>query len=130
MPTEDVKRTFPRSSRLKSSQLIKDVVHQRQSLFSFPIKCFYTVQKESSEVPSKVAFLVSKKRFRHAVDRNRVKRLLREVYRLNNQDFTFPDNISVTMCWMFVGVELPSYEQVEAAARNILKEMQSIVCSC
>lgn len=130
MPTEDVKRTFSRSSRLKSSQLIKDVVHQRQSLFCFPVKCFYTVQKSSVNLPPKVAFLVSKKRFHHAVDRNRVKRLLREAYRLNSHECKFPDSVSVMMCWMFVGVELPTYEQVDEAARHIFKEMQSIVCSC
>lgn len=129
MPTEDVKRLFPRSHRLKSSLLIRDIVRQRKSLFCFPIKCFYTVQAVDSAEPCKIAFLVSKKRFHHAVDRNRVKRLMRESYRLNRQEFALPDGLSVNLCWMFVGTELPNYSQVEDAARNILKELQSKVQS-
>ena len=124
MPTEDVKRLFPRSHRLKSSLLIRDVMRQRHALFCFPIKCFYTVQPASAE-PVKTAFMVSKKRFHHAVDRNRVKRLMREAYRLNRQEFALPKGTSANICWMFVGAELPSYTQVETAVRTILKELQS-----
>lgn len=129
MPTEDVKRLFPRSHRLKSSLLIRDIVRLRQTLFCFPIKCFYTIQIGDSSESTKVAFMVSKKRFHHAVDRNRVKRLMREAYRLNRQEFALPDGVSVNICLMFVGTELPVYSQVEAAVRTLLKELQSKVQS-
>jgi ribonuclease P protein component len=78
-----------------------------------------------SQEPSKVAFMVSKKRFHHAVDRNRVKRLMREAYRLNRQELAFPDGVSANICLMFVGTELPSYPQVEETTRTILQELQS-----
>ena len=128
MPTEDAKWLFPRSHRLKSSLLIRDVMRQRHALFCFPIKCFYTVQTASVE-PVKTAFMVSKKRFHHAVDRNRVKRLMREAYRLNRQEFALPESVSANICWMFVGTELPSYAQVEASFRTLLKELQAHVQS-
>ena len=57
------------------------------------------------------------------------KRLLRETYRLNSPDFKLPENVSVTMCWMFVGAELPTYQQVDDAVRHILKELQTIALS-
>lgn len=128
MPTEDAKRLFPRSHRLKSSLLIRDVMRQRHALFCFPVKCFYTVQTASAE-PVKTAFMVSKKRFHHAVDRNRVKRLMRESYRLNYLEFALPEGLSANICLMFVGTELPTYAQVEEAVCTILKDMQSKIQS-
>lgn len=127
MPTEDAKFTLPKSARLKSSLLIKNIVRQRDAVFSYPIKCFCSFEKTEHSTTSKVAFLVSKKRFHHAVDRNRVKRLLREAYRLHNQVLDLPENLALNLCWMMVGTELPTFQEVESAAQQIFKELQSKV---
>ena len=124
MPTADANFAFPRTCRLKSSPQIKDVVLQRQSVFHFPIKCFYSILETPDSTGCQVAFLVSKKRFRHAVDRNRVKRLLRETYRLNQKEITLPEGHTVRLCWMFVGNELPDFHEVDAAAQQIFHDLQ------
>lgn len=125
MPTAAVKFPFPKDRRLKSSLLIKETVQQRKSVFCYPIKCFYNVRENVGGAVSNVAFLVSKKRFAHAVDRNRVKRLLRESYRLHCQEFAPCEGQSVSLCWMFVGETLPTLAQVEEAARHIFADLQS-----
>lgn len=115
---------FPKSCRLKSSLRIKDIVQQRRFVFSYPIKCFYDMGAAEG---SKLAVIVPKKRFPHATDRNRVKRLMREAYRLNRHQLQLPDQCGVEMCWMFVGGELPTYPQVCTAAEHIFAELQSVI---
>ena len=125
MPAADVNSSaFPKSFRLKSSLRIKDIVQQRRSISAFPIKCFYRLGTVEGV---KVAMIVSKKRFPHATDRNRVKRLMREAYRLNHHQLILPDQYGVEMCWMFVGSELPTFAQMQTAAEQIFVELQSVV---
>ena len=62
---------------------------------------------------SKFVFTVSKKKFKTAVDRNRIKRLMREVVRkekVNKKNIAF----------VFIGKELPTYKEVEKSIKNIL----------
>lgn len=125
MLAEDVNSSaFPKSCRLKSSLRIKNIVQQRRFVFSYPIKCFYDI---GSAKNAKLAVIVTKKRFPHATDRNRVKRLLREAYRLNCHQLVLPNQSGVEMCWMYVGGELPTYKQVCAAAEHVFSELQSVV---
>jgi ribonuclease P protein component len=125
MPAADDNHSaFPKSFRLKSSLRIKDIVQQRHCVSAFPIKCFYALGTAEG---SKVAMIVSKKRFAHATDRNRVKRLMREAYRLNRHQLVLPDQWGVEMCWMYVGSELPTFEQMQTAAEHIFEELQSVV---
>ncbi|MBO4655673.1 MAG: ribonuclease P protein component [Bacteroidales bacterium] len=115
---------FPKSCRLKSSLRIKRIVQQRQFVFSFPIKCFYNLEPDGG---AKVALIVSKKRFVHATDRNRVKRLMREAYRLNRQHLGLSDHCGVEMCWMYVGEELPTFKQMSASAVHIFTELKTVI---
>ena len=125
MPAADVNYSvFPKSCRLKSSLRIKNIVQQRRFVFSYPIKCFYDIGDTKG---SKLAVIVPKKRFPHATDRNRVKRLMREAYRLNRHQLPLPDCCSMEMCWMYVGGELPTYMQVCAAAEIIFTELRSVI---
>ena len=125
MPAADVNSpAFPKSFRLKSSLRIKDIVQQRHVVSAFPVKCFYELGTVEG---AKVAMIVSKKRFPHATDRNRVKRLMREAYRLNRHQLILPDQYGVEMCWMYVGSELPTFAQMQTVAEHIFEELQFFV---
>jgi len=54
-----------------------------KSFFVFPFKVFYLSLGTTARFPSKVLISVPKKNFNRAVDRNRIKRLMREAYRRN-----------------------------------------------
>ena len=54
-----------------------------KSFFVFPFKVFYDVTEQGAPYPAKVLISVPKRNFKKAVDRNRIKRLVREAYRRN-----------------------------------------------
>ena len=128
MPHADAKFSFPENKRLKSSQRIRFIVAQRKSIAKYPIKCFYQTDFcQTSGGNIRVAMLVSKRKFRHAVDRNRVKRLFRGAFRLNYNILTIPNNLNLDICWMFVGQELPEFSTVSKVSIELFKTLQTII---
>ena len=57
-----------------------------QSVSAFPLRAVYqTIERREGHAPVQILISVPKKRFKHAVDRNRVKRQIREAYRRHRQ---------------------------------------------
>ena len=80
---------------------------------------------EESEVPIQFTVSVSKKKFKRAVDRNRVKRQIREAYRLNKAPlFEKLKQSEKKYAWMviFTGTELPDYQRVEKAMKKLISK--------
>ena len=67
-----------------------------KSFSIFPIRVVY-MPVEQGEAPASILISVSKRRFKRAVKRNRVKRQIREAYRKNGLDFgRYPSPTTVT----------------------------------
>ena len=70
--------TFKKEERLCSRRLIDQLYAEGHRLMAFP----FSVQWMKVEGPCQALIVAPKRRFHHAVDRNRVRRLTRECYRL------------------------------------------------
>ncbi|WP_089811018.1 ribonuclease P protein component [Chitinophaga sp. YR627] len=80
--------SFNKEERLKSRKLIETLFREGKAFSVFPYRIVYMlVDQPLSKYPVQVGFSASTKRFPHAVDRNRVKRLTRECWRLQKQEF-------------------------------------------
>lgn len=80
--------TFRKQERIVSTRLIEMLFGKgnSQSLSAFPLRAvFVQTARQSSYAPVQILISVPKKRFKHAVDRNRVKRQIREAYRHHKQ---------------------------------------------
>ena len=91
-------RAFPKSERLCSRKAIEALFAGGNRAFSaFPLRVVYRViPQESTPSPSpQVLISVSKRHFKHAVDRNRAKRQIREAWRLN-RDILSPSSGTVS----------------------------------
>src|SRR5580698_8922914 len=77
--------TFTKEERLCNKKLIHELFHKGSSFLCYPFKVSWLAVAEPQQFPAQVLLSVSKKRFKHAVDRNLLKRRIREAYRLGKQ---------------------------------------------
>ena len=113
---------FPKKEKLKSKKLIEVLFKEGKTLTSFPYKLIYLKVEVAMDAKFKTSVAVPKKNFKSAVKRNRIKRLLREAYRLkkhlvfNNSEGNFAFLI------LYLGKEMPNYPEVERGVQLILKK--------
>ena len=140
------KEGLSKSERIVSQKLINELFTggQSQSLTAFPIRIVYeqlstlnsqtsTLNSQLSTLKSQISILISvpKRRFKHAVDRNRVKRQLREAYRKNKQLLIseLPEGQSVALAFIWLSDQhLPSSiveQRVTGLLQRIAKKIHS-----
>lgn len=117
--------TFKKIEKLKNKKLIEQFFESGQSVTAFPLKAMYLTTSFEDEVIVKVGISVSKRRFGSAVDRNRIKRLLREAYRLNRNDIFNNMTTQCAVMILYIGVEKPSFEQIDSAMVNLLTKLHN-----
>ncbi len=124
MPLSDKKTmlSFPRKEKLKSKKQIDALFTKGLSLTTYPLKLLYLEASFSDGAKTKTMFVVPKRSIRGAVQRNRIKRLLREAYRVNRQH-TF-NNIegNFALAILYLGKEMPNYVLVEKKMVGLLEK--------
>ncbi|EKF56795.1 Ribonuclease P protein component [Galbibacter marinus] len=100
--------------RLKNKILIGKLFSQGSSVSKYPLRLVYLKTEHNPETTIKVAVSVSKRSFKKAVDRNRIKRLIREVYRLNKILFTEQvAGESYAFIFLYTGREMPVFDELQ-----------------
>ena len=98
-----MKFTYPKSEKLKSKITIDLLFSKGKSVSKYPLRLVFVESDfgipEDSDQKLKMGVSVSKKYFKHAVDRNYFKRVLRETYRLNKHILI--DNLDKKYAMMF-----------------------------
>jgi len=85
--------TFPKEEHLCRKKLIEQLFSKQSSSFGvYPLRLTWLAAPGLATAPPQVLVSVSKRTFKRAVDRNRLKRLLREAYRLNKYRLTEAEN--------------------------------------
>jgi len=77
-----MKYTLGKEERLKSRKIIGRLYSEGKSIKAFPLRMVYLQTTHTSDYPCQIGVSVPKRNFKRAVHRNRIKRLLRESYRL------------------------------------------------
>ena len=107
------------NERLKSRKLIEQLFKEGKTFSVFPLRIYFVVEpianKKLPMANLQFGVGVSTKNFKKAVDRNRVKRLIREAYRLQKNELKNKlklNKMHMNLFFIFTGKELPSYDLV------------------
>lgn len=77
------KFTFKKEERLSREKIIQELFEKGSSFYLYPFKVYFMHNPNPDSTAHQVLISVSKKNFKRAVDRNSIKRRIREAYRLN-----------------------------------------------
>jgi len=116
-----MKQTLGKQERLKSKTLIGKLYKEGKSVKSFPLRLVYIQTEHTSKYPAQVGVSVPKRNFKKAVDRNRIKRMLRENYRKQKQLVYNTIDKSYVFMISYIGKEKCTYDEIELKMEQLLK---------
>ncbi|MGS2762525.1 ribonuclease P protein component [Sinomicrobium sp. M5D2P9] len=112
---------FPKEEKLKSKKRIEKLFSEGKSVSRFPLRLVYARTELPETVKIQTAVSVSKRNFKKAVDRNRIKRLLREAYRLNKHQVKEGIENSYAFMILYLGREMPEYGKTDRKMKELLR---------
>lgn len=124
--------TFSRNERLKSRKLISRLFREGHSYMAYPLRVVWLpvgpeeVQATGfGDAPAQLAISVPKRSFKTAVQRNRLKRRIREAYRLNKTAWynkLAADGLHLALMLVYVGKEELTYEEIAGGVKKMVKK--------
>jgi len=117
-----------KTERLKSRKQIDTLFETGKKIAQFPFRLLYLAEPGKGEI--KAGFTVSSKNFPRAVDRNRIKRLSRESYRLQKKELetvTLKNGSGLYLFFIYTGREIISYEEISAGLKQVLDKLIRVI---
>jgi len=117
---------LPKTERLHAEKSIKELFNEGSSFFLFPFKVLFFVKKGTPSGTRQVLFSVPKRKLKKAVDRNFVKRRMKEAYRLN-KDLLSLENIEFNLGLIYVSGNLMEFSEIQPKITLCLKKLQILL---
>jgi len=115
----DHRSTFPKKERLSWKRHIDLLFQKGASFVTFPLRVIYLpVEKDFSDAPVSMFVSVSKKKLKHAVNRNYIKRRVRESYRLRKHDLIqlyAGKNKKLLLAFLYLDSTKASFDKIDRA---------------
>jgi ribonuclease P protein component len=120
-------QTFRKQERLKSSRVIRKLFSSGQSFLVHPFKVNWMSRDAGGKYPARVLISISRRNFRRAGTRNKLKRLCREAYRRHKHslyDYLNNEQLGCDLAIIYIGKEAEDYSKLE---KKIIKLIDRLV---
>jgi ribonuclease P protein component len=124
--------TLGKNERLKSRKSIEQIFSEGKKITAAPYRVLYLFTKTENDPSLLFGVGVSAKNFKKAVDRNRIKRLTKEAWRLQKislEEKTIANRIRLNVFFIYTGKELPAYNEVYEKVGIVLTKLDKLTGS-
>jgi len=119
---------FPKSERLHSRKQIEELFEQGTSFTIYPLKVVYLKKPLESTQKNQVLISTPKFFFKKSVDRNKLKRRIKEAYRLHKQVLENKQaGFYLLIGYIYIGKEISSYQSIEENLKQSLLRLRDII---
>ena len=119
--------SFRKEERLCNKRLLDKLFHNGSSFLLYPFRIVHLSEALPAEIRSQVVIGVSKRKFKHAVDRNLIKRRIREAFRLNKEEYLYTflrqHDVRLIFSINFIGKEISDYAFLEKKLIAAMKQL-------
>jgi ribonuclease P protein component len=123
-----INQSFKRSERLRSKKHVGELFTTNEFFFQYPFKVLHQ-QRPGKENQMQVLITVPRRNHKNAVDRNRIKRLVREAWRKNKSALVGQlrnQNQSVDVGLIYTAKTIPAYKEIEGKIILILQRLNQV----
>jgi ribonuclease P protein component len=115
-----------KNERLHSKKSIKELFDKGSSFFLYPFKVIHLTLDAASTETNQVLFSVSKRKIKKAVQRNYIKRRIKEAYRLNKSLIASSVVTKNNIALIYVASEMESFHTIQNKVQRILKKIADL----
>lgn len=123
--------TFKKEERLCNKSLIGELYQSGSSFLCYPFRITWLAATLNAPVDAQVLIAVAKKRYKHATDRNLIKRRTREAYRLSKAQYLYPalqqQQKQIIFSVNYIGKEITGYAFIQKKMNKLLQQLAEAV---
>jgi ribonuclease P protein component len=118
--------TLSKDDKILSHKEAALLFTEGKALKQYPLRLIWKQSPRNEGLPIRILFSVSKRNFSRAVDRNRIKRLLRESYRLMKPGLflKIPEDTKLEIAVIFTGNDLPPFTSIQ---KDLAKALDRLI---
>lgn len=127
---EKIQFTFKKNERITGKKRVEILFENGQSFIAYPLRVIFRTLPDKSESQVSVLISVPKKKVKLSVNRNKIKRLIREAYRLNKHKLNqIKENVGIDIAFVFLNTEVVEFAKIEKGMCKAINEISARLIS-